>query len=186
MPNTKGTTSLPFLPIIEKLDDPNTKALQVVEQWARTTVAPYIPYEPTITGTSGAFAYGAGSYNLGRYKRVGPQCNVEIIIFMGGAGFVPGGNTAWKFSLPILPVLAQLPSPWPTKLLGSVFLIPQGAALQYMHAAMANTTGPGGAVLREFTVQLSGQFSNQALTGTVPVMAANTLIHANLSYECAP
>ena len=130
--------------------------------------------------------FRSGAYQLGRYKRVGPQCDVEIIIFMGGAGFVPGGNTAWKISLPVLPVLASLPTAWSTKLLGSVFLIPQGVALQGMHAAMANTTGPGGAVLREFIVLLSNQVSNQSLTGTVPVMNANTLIHANLSYECAP
>lgn len=180
MPN--GTSRLPALPIqdIQSNDD---NSLKIIEAWTRDTVAPYITYTPVITGTSGAFVYGTGAYRLGRWKRAGPRVQVEILIFFGNPGFNSGGNTTWSISLPILPILETLPIEWSTKLLGSCFL--NSGLGQNMHGCLAHRVAPGGAVLRDFIIGISGGGAGQTLTGTVPAWAQGAVMQINLSYECA-
>lgn len=183
--SNSGTTRLPDLP--SSGDDPKA-ALLMIERWAKETVAPYIRYTPEITGTSGGFAYGAGAYQLGRWKRAGSRTNVEILIYFGNPGFVSGGATSWHISLPILPILSDLPTAWNNKLIGEVYL--NSAILQFFHAALANRAGIGGPVNRDFIIPISGGPPGALVTGTVSgpatAWAQGALLMANLSYESAP
>lgn len=187
MAETPGTSRLPTMPP----DDPQA-SLRIIDRWTRDTVAPYIPYTPVITGTSGAFALGTGATLLGRYKRAGSRCNVEIRIFFGNPGFVPGGATDWDISLPVLPKLADLPIAWGNKMIGPVY-ISTGAA-QDTHTALAHKAA--GVVVRSFQVLISSAVAGQRLTGAVGIgnvggigpapLNNNSSLFADLSYECAP
>ncbi len=167
----------------DAVQQPTDQSLKMVEGWARDTVSPYMPYTPVLTGTSGGFAYGTGAFQVGRWKRMGSQCKVEIQIYFGSPGFVPGGATQWNISLPIVPLLAQLPTPFTQKLLGSVFLKQGTGQVQFMHGAV--TTKTAGATDQSFSVLLSNQGNGVFLKGTTPTMAEGATLFASLDFEVA-
>lgn len=154
-----------------------------VAQRNRDINAPYVPYTPVLTGTSGGFAYGTGASQEGRWKRIGSQVFVYFEINFGNPGFVSGGATTWEISLPIpwyQPALMGTPATnWPQFILGSVW-VRRGAALnQDMHVAIPGVDQNNIEILRPLVI------SGTRLTGTSGWDQA-AIIMGNLTYECKP
>lgn len=145
--------------------------------------APYVPYTPVLSGTSGGFTYGTGASQEGRWKRIGSQVFVYFEINFGNPGFVSGGATTWEISLPIPYVFPSLmgspPTAWPQFILG-VVCVRQGIGLQQnLHSAVP------GVDVNNIEVLLSNAAVSTRLTGTSGWAQAG-IIMGNLTYECKP